>query len=344
MLAGRLYEAEEGLYRSRKSLQKGANSAWMKTVVSKGTLVDRMAAMTVLLQDAPVHGLQHVESLIAMVKKKGGRRMGLMALDTLRELLLSELLPADRKLRLFAQHPFNALEERASGNRDSRDRRLVLWFFEHRLKALVAEFVAALDEVSRDSVPATKAKALATAHELLSQRPEQEKALLVQVVNKLGDPEYRMAARASHLLETLLHRHPNMRAVVCGEVERLVFRPNVSGKAQYYAVCFLSQVVLSHEEAELAGRLISTYFTFFRACIKKADVQSKMLGALLTGVNRAYPYSVAGDDKVKEQLDTLFQVVHGVPFNTAVQALMLLFQVMDSQQSVSDRYYVALYK
>ncbi|XP_030200975.1 CCAAT/enhancer-binding protein zeta [Gadus morhua] len=343
-LAARLYEAEEGQYRSKKSLQKGANSAWMKTVVSKGTLVDRMAAMTVLLQDAPVHGLQHVESLIAMVKKKGGRRMGLMALDTLRELLLSELLPADRKLRSFAQHPFDTLEERASGNRDSRDRRLILWFFEHRLKALVAEFVVALEEVSRDSVAATKSKALATAHELLSQRPEQEKALLVQVVNKLGDPEYKMAARASHLLETLLHRHPNMKAVVCGEVERLMFRPNISGKAQYYAVCFLSQVLLSHEEAELAGRLISVYFTFFRACIKKADVESKMLGALLSGVNRAYPYAVAGDDKVKEQLDTLFKVVHAVKFNTAVQALMLLFQVMDSQQSVSDRYYVALYK
>ncbi|CAL8312377.1 unnamed protein product [Lota lota] len=343
-LALRLYEAEEALYRSKKSLQKGANSAWMKTVVSKGTLVDRMAAMTVLLQDAPVHGLPHVESLIAMVKKKGGRRMGLMALDTLRELLLSDLLPAGRKLRAFGQHPFHLLEERASGNRDSRDRRLILWFFEHRLKGLVAEFVAALEEVSRDSVAATKAKALATAHELLSSRPEQEKALLVQVVNKLGDPEYKMAARASHLLETLLHRHPNMKGVVCAEVERLMFRPNISPKAQYYAVCFLSQVLLSHQEAELAGKLIAIYFAFFRAGVAKADVESKMLGALLSGVNRAYPYAVAGDEKVKEQLGTLFRVVHAVKFNTAVQALMLLFQVMDSQQSVSDRYYVALYK
>ncbi|CAL8315024.1 unnamed protein product [Merluccius merluccius] len=343
-LAARLYDAEVALYRNKKSLQKGANSSWMKTVVSKGTLGDRMAAMTVLLQDAPVHGLEHVESLVAMVKKKGGRRMGLMALDTLRELLLSDLLPEHRKLRSFAQHPFHLLEERASGNRDARDRRLILWYFEHQLRHTVADFVAALDGVSRDSVAATKSKALATAHELLSGRPEQEKALLVQVVNKLGDPEYKMAARASHLLETLLHRHPNMKGVVCGEVERLMFRPNINAKAQYYAVCFLSQVLLSHEEAELASKLISIYFTFFRACVKKTDVESKMLGALLTGVNRAYPYAAASDERVKEQLDTLFKVVHVAKLNTAVQALMLLFQVMDSQQSVSDRYYVALYK
>uniref|UniRef100_A0A3B5BHS7 CCAAT enhancer binding protein zeta n=1 Tax=Stegastes partitus TaxID=144197 RepID=A0A3B5BHS7_9TELE len=275
-----------------------------------------MAAMTVLIQD-----------------KKGSRRMGLMAMDTLRE-----------KLRTFAQHPFDELEEKASGNRDARDRRLILWYFEHQLKHHVAEFVVALDSMAHDTVAATKAKALATAHELLCSRPEQEKALLIQVVNKLGDPEYKTAAKASYLLETLLHKHPNMKVVVCCEVERLMFRPNISPKAQYYAICFLSQVMLSHDETELATKLITVYFSFFRACVKKKDIESKMLSALLSGVNRAYPYASAVDDKVKEQLDTLFKVVHLVKFNTAVQALMLLFQVMDSQQSVSDRYYVTLYR
>ncbi|GAA6231719.1 CCAAT/enhancer-binding protein zeta [Lates japonicus] len=343
-LAQRLFEAEVELYKSKKNLQKGANSTWMKTVVSSGVLADRMAAMTVLIQDAPVHTLEHVENLVSMVKKKGSRRMGLMALDTLRELLLSDLLPENRKLRHFAQHPFDQLEEKASGNRDARDRRLVLWYFEHQLKHHVAEFVVALDSVAHDTVAATKAKALATAHEMLCSRPEQERALLIQVVNKLGDPEYKTAAKASYLLETLLHKHPNMKAVVCCEVERLMFRPNISPKAQYYAVCFLSQVLLSHDEAELAAKLITIYFSFFRACVKKKDVESKMLSVLLSGVNRAYPYASAGDEKVKEQLDTLFKVVHLVKFNTAVQALMLLFQVMDSQQTVSDRYYVALYR
>lgn len=343
-LAQQLFEAEVALYKSKKNLQKGANSNWMKTVVSSGVLADRMAAMTVLIQDAPVHTLEHVENLVAMVKKKGSRRMGLMALDTLRELLLSDLLPENRKLRPFAQHPFDELEEKASGNRDSRDRRLILWYFEHQLKHHVAEFVTALDTVAHDTVAATKAKALATAHELLCSRPEQERALLIQVVNKLGDPEYKTAAKASYLLETLLHKHPNMKAVVCCEVERLMFRPNISPKAQYYAVCFLSQVMLSHDEAELAAKLITIYFSFFRACVKKKDVESKMLSVLLSGVNRAYPYAGTADEKVKEQLDTLFKVVHLVKFNTAVQALMLLFQVMDSQQTCSDRYYVALYR
>ncbi|KAI2651693.1 CCAAT/enhancer-binding protein zeta [Labeo rohita] len=343
-LAQKLYENEIALYKNKKNFQKGANSAWMKSVVSTGTLTDRMAAMTVLIQDAPVHSLEHIENLVSMVKKKGSRKQGLMASDTLKDLLLTDLLPNHRKLHTFSQHPFEQLEEKASGNRDTRDRRLILWYFEHQLKLRVAEFVAALDELAHDTVQATKMRALTTAYELLCSQPEQEKVLLIQIVNKLGDPEYKIASKASHLLETVLHKHPNMKTVLCCEVERLMFRPNISSKAQYYAACFLNQVILSHDEADLAAKLITIYITFFNACVKKKDIESKMLSALLTGVNRAYPYAKTGDDDVCKQLDTLFKVVHIVKFNTAVQALMLLFQVMDSQQTVSDRYYVALYR
>lgn len=343
-LAQKLYENETALYKSKKNFQKGANSAWMKSVVSTGTLTDRMAAMTVLIQDAPIHGLEHIENLVSLVKKKGSRRQGLMALDTLKELLLSDLLPKNRKLRTFSQHPFEQLEEKASGNRDTRDRRLILWYFEHQLKLHVTDFVVALDTLAHDTVQTTKMRSLVTAYELLCNQPEQEKLLLVQIVNKLGDPEYKIASKASHLLETVIHKHPNMKTVVCCEVERLMFRSNISAKAQYYAACFLNQVILSHEEADLAARLITIYFTFFNACVKKKDIESKMLSALLSGVNRAYPYAKIEDDHVSKQLDTLFKVVHVVKFNTAVQALMLLFQVMNSQQTISDRYYVALYR
>ncbi|NXG27371.1 CEBPZ protein, partial [Dromaius novaehollandiae] len=343
-LARKLYQHEADLYKNKTNYQKGASSAWMKTVVSSGTLADRMAAMTLLIQDSAVHSLQFVENLVNLIKKKGSRQQSLMALDTFKELLISDLLPENRKLWSFSQHPFNNIEKMSSGNRDSRDRRLILWYFEHQLKLQVAEFVQALETLSHDSLTATKARALAVAHELLCNKPEQEKVLLVQLVNKLGDPQNKIATKASYLLETLLHKHPNMKGVVCNEVERLLYRSNISVKTQYYAICFLNQIVLSHEESVLANKLITLYFCFFRNCIKKKDIESKMLSALLSGVNRAYPYAETGDEKVKEQMNTLFKVLHLVNFSTSVQALMLLFQVMDSQQTVSDRYYAALYK
>ncbi|XP_010168620.1 CCAAT/enhancer-binding protein zeta, partial [Antrostomus carolinensis] len=343
-LAQKLYQHEIDLYKNKTDYQKGASSAWMKTVVSSGTLADRMAAMTLLIQDSAVHSLQFVENLVNLIRKKGSKHQSLMALDTFKELLISDLLPDTRKLWSFSQRPFNNIEKMSSGNRDSRDRRLILWYFEHHLKLQVAEFVQALETLSHDSLTAAKSRALAVAHELLCNKPEQEKVLLVQLVNKLGDPQNKIATKASYLLETLLHKHPNMKGVVCSEVERLLYRANINVKTQYYAICFLNQIVLSHEESALASKLITLYFGFFRNCIKKKDVESKMLSALLCGVNRAYPYAETGDEKVKEQMDTLFKVLHLVNFSTSVQALMLLFQVMDSQQTVSDRYYTALYR
>ncbi|KAF6320955.1 CCAAT enhancer binding protein zeta [Rhinolophus ferrumequinum] len=247
-LAQKLYEHEINLFKNKTNNQKGASSTWMKAIVSSGTLGDRMAAMILLIQDDAIHTLQFVETLINLVKKKGSKQQCLMALDTFKELLITDLLPNNRKLRMFNQRPFDKLEQLSSGNRDSRDRRLILWYFEHQLKHLVAEFVQVLETLSHDSLVTTKTRALTVAHELLCNKPEEEKALLVQLVNKLGDPQNRIATKASHLLETLLCKHPNMKGVVCGEVERLLFRSNISSKAQYYAICFLNQMVLSHEE------------------------------------------------------------------------------------------------
>lgn len=45
----------------------------------------------------------------------------------------------------------------------------------------------------------------------------------------------------------------------------------------------------------------------------------------------------------EDHLHSLFKVVHVGPISTGIQSLMLLYQVMESRQSVSSRYYNALY-
>ncbi|XP_071457598.1 CCAAT/enhancer-binding protein zeta isoform X2 [Marmota flaviventris] len=125
-LAQKLYEHEVNLFKSKTNNQKGASSTWMKAIVSSGTLGDRMAAMILLIQDDAIHTLQFVETLVNLVKKKGSKQQCLMALDTFKELLITDLLPESRKLRIFSQRPFNKLEQLSSGNKDSRDRRKML--------------------------------------------------------------------------------------------------------------------------------------------------------------------------------------------------------------------------
>jgi ribosome biogenesis protein MAK21 len=64
-----------------------------------------------------------------------------------------------------------------------------------------------------------------------------------------------------------------------------------------------------------------------------------MMTALLTGVNRAYPYAKQEMEKMMEHIDTMYKVVHYASFSVSVHTLSLLFQVADFANSVSDRYY-----
>ena len=52
---------------------------WMRTVLKSGTLPDKMAALTILIQDSPIHGLGSIDTLVNMAKKKG-RREALLAI------------------------------------------------------------------------------------------------------------------------------------------------------------------------------------------------------------------------------------------------------------------------
>jgi len=57
-----------------------------------------------------------------------------------------------------------------------------------------------------------------------------------------------------------------------------------------------------------------------------------MLSALLTGVNRAFPYSKLEDATFDKHTDLLFRIAHKGSFATATQALTLIFQVSTSRQ------------
>lgn len=69
------------------------------------------------------------------------------------------------------------------------------------------------------------------------------------------------------------------------------------------------------------------YFGQFKLFVKKGEVNTKMMSALLTGVARAYPYAKLKENVIMEQLDAMYRLVHIVSFNISIQALMLIFQV-----------------
>ena len=315
---------------------------WMQSVLKSGTLSDKISAYVVMLQESPVHNLQALHSLISMVSVKS-RRPCMLAMDALKQLFPNYLLKPGEKLQTFAQHcrqNWSSLNEESS----KRDKLLVLWMFEGKLKEMYGEFLDALDQVAKDTLEKSKVQAMSAIVELLIANPEREQTLLSRLVNKLGDPVRGVAAKATYQLAKLLEAHPAMQMIVLQEIEQLLYRSNVSLRAQYYGICCLTQMVL--RQGQVANKLITIYFSFFKLHTSKKELDTKLVSALLTGVNRAYPFAKISDNSMEEHLETMFKIIHSTNFNTSVQALMLVYQlVQDSKASgLSDRFYSAFYK
>jgi ribosome biogenesis protein MAK21 len=113
-------------------------------------------------------------------------------------------------------------------------------------------------------------------------------------------------------------------------MENLLFRPKISIHAQYYTIITMNQTVLTSRDTAVANRLVEVYFMLFVGLLRggtspsepkpkkptkkvkgrkkrgavnweelnqqEEEVNSKILSAVLTGVNRAFPFSkVEGD-------------------------------------------------
>ena len=71
-------------------------------------------------------------------------------------------------------------------------------------------------------------------------------------------------------------------------------------------------------------------------CNLKGEIDSKLMGGLLNGVNKAFPIAKMAGMEFSESLDTLYKIVQLSLFNIGIQALSLLFQVTDAGKDPSN--------
>ena len=318
-MADKAYENEVAAFDAYRKQKKGGEERWIRTVLTSGTLTDKVAAHTLLVQESPVHNSDSLKHLVNMVKGRGHREAQ-KALESVRDLFEATLLP-DRKLNVF--------EKQAIVPDKVTMKHLLLWGFEDGLKKLYAEFAAALANACNANLEFFRMTALGAVADLLIAKPEQEQALLTILVNKMGDPLKKVASRSTFLLQRLIEEHAAMKKVVVQEVRELLMRPNISHKAQYYALIFLNQIVLHRSQPSLANLLISVYLTVFQRLTGQgaSELRSKLMSALLTGVNRALPFADYSPEELRQISDTLFTIANVGTFSNSIQALMLLFQV-----------------
>ncbi|ORY75459.1 CBF/Mak21 family-domain-containing protein [Protomyces lactucae-debilis] len=347
---------------------KSSDRQFLSTIMRSGTLTDRISAITLVIQESPLHAVKSMDTLLAMCKKKS-RNEAVSSIAAVKDLLQGSVLP-DRKLRFFKDMPVTSPE--------ITDAHLVLFAFEDYLKRFYFELLGLMEQLSLDSLPFPRNHMVRYFYELLKDKPEQEANLLRLLVNKLGDRDKKIASKCSHFLLQLQQAHPAMKGIIVAALEQALFKPGMPPMAQYYTVITMNQTILSQKETAVANSLVQLYFQCFAKLIQhketaKSDEQEakknrkqvkrekeaeqadvlqdelnqKMISAVLTGVNRAFPFADLPESVFEENLDILYRITHASNFNTSIQALILLLQVSTTptakQQNV-DRFYRTLYE
>ena len=342
-----LLERENERYASRTG-SANSDRQFYSTIMSSGTLSDKISALTLSIQESPLHNVKALETLVGLARKRS-RGQAVEVLGALKDMFgLGSILPPDRKLGNFAAQPdlisvFSTKTKWTSSEplpKPLTEAHLVLWAFEDWLKTTYFDILKILETWCNDEVVFARGKAVDYVCQLLKEKPEQEANLLRLLVNKLGDSDKKIASKTSYHILQLETAHPLMKSTIVSAIESdLLFRPGQSLHAQYYAVITLNQTILSSKEEDVSKKLLDIYFSLFakllaklepkkeenvvkinqkgeiqggggpagKAARRKAaskekatavedDLREKMLSAVLTGVNRAVPYTNTSDE------------------------------------------------
>jgi ribosome biogenesis protein MAK21 len=404
-----LLEKENQLYSEIQQQSSSSSHKFYSTIMSSGTLSDKISALTLAVQESPIHNIRALENLVSLSKKRS-RAQAVDVLRSLKDMFAQgTLLPSDRKLKAFTNQPSLVAAFQGQGTKWTENsplpgglepKHLIVWAFEDFVKEQFFEVLQVLETWCNDEIEFSRTRAISYVYELLKEKPEQEANLLRLLVNKLGDPGKKIASRASYLLLQLGQAHPVMKPTIISGVEEFLFRPGQSMHAKYYAVITLNQTVLRSKEEKVAIQLLEIYFSLFVILLKpnndpvkqnskphskggkgkknendsqgskvKAEehddqLKEKLVSAVLTGVNRSYPFTSSDTDRyvtpttaslmmtnarfpplsLSKHIDTLFRITHSSNFNTSIQSLMLIQQITATHQVAADRFYRTLYE
>ncbi|XP_055914000.1 CCAAT/enhancer-binding protein zeta [Eupeodes corollae] len=323
------------------------DSKWLLTAIHKGTAKDRANAGALLVTSNPMGNMQALETLIGYTKMSNKSCTEVISILT--DLIIEVLLPAHRKLLSIPMRAadWKALKKDESLTKEQQRKIFAYWYFENELKDQYFEFLKNLQQNLQTGQENNKTSSIVAATRLLSFSPEKEQMLLTMLINKLGDPIPKVASKALHHLSEVAYKHPNMCGVITAEAEKLLFRNNISERAQHFALCFLAQIAPSGRP-EVCTKLVNICFALFKVLVKKGAINNRTMQAILRCLQKAIveaqPAPGSTEIMTKEMQDTIYRLVHLADIRISIQTLSLLLQLVTVKTEKSDRFYNALYR
>ncbi|KAH0596449.1 hypothetical protein MHUMG1_05566 [Metarhizium humberi] len=365
-----LLESDCNKYKT--SVFASSSHKFLSTIMSSGTLTDKVSALTLAVQESPVHNIRAFDALMNLASKKS-RGQAIGAIGALVDLLgPGTLLPADRRLRPFHGQPglLGTLQKDSikswtpsqplPGN--ITEEHLISWLYEDWLKETYFKIIQLLETWCSDEIEYSRMKAVDFVYGLLKEKPEQESNLLTLLVNKLGDRDRKISSRASHLLLQLQVSHPGMKPIIIRTIEQdILLHPSQDHRSRYCAINTLNQTILSNKEPTVAETLLRIYFDLFVTMLKSGSLgvplQNGTEGGMRHGKETGKHNNKSNDkpegkppqksktvNPLAPETEAADKIAHSANFNTGIQALLLIQHLSAARNLATDRFYRTLYE
>ncbi|KAL9651499.1 hypothetical protein ABK040_001445 [Willaertia magna] len=249
-----------------------------KEFIKKGTLVDKIAALSTLIQQDPIFRLNYIEELMKLVNTVNNHRVSEVGLITCRDvfknLLLyfrelytfkkrnDELLVSANDGKLRFERLYQVLQHfEKIGNKNKRKENLEalgkvlsLWYFEELLKNKFTEFIEQvlienLKEKVNQALDSIRIRVMRLIRDLIKISPEQRGTLIAILISKWNDSKTSINARALYYLHSLVndrvelnpHYVPTLnRLYLCQEICNFIKNTKIVATKRYYGTALLS--------------------------------------------------------------------------------------------------------
>lgn len=357
--AATLYAEQAKKYHLQKEMSP-ADRQWFEAVLKEGTMSDKISALLLQAQECPFYSLEWVTKLLEAASSTV-RNESYPALEALKDIFNLILPPkaCGRALTAWKARPMTDNKELTPSWF------LMLAYFEDMLKQAYTDFLKVVEIMLHDQVQNGRERAMRILYELaLSYKFDYTETILVLLVNKLGDPQRKVASRVVYYLQSIVEKYDELTLPVVKAIQNAATQPKApNDKAAFYGLTFFSQVRLNDTSPEVTNVLLSTYQYFLELFLIQLDRQAReakkknklknkrrkldetvedemprTAKVILLGLTRAIPFARStGQADLDQYAVKLLSIAGRIKcFSTLLKAAGLIYKISCEAENMND--------
>ena len=280
----------------QENQESGEGEQFEKEFVEKGTIVDKIAALSLLVQQKPIYRLNYIDELVKICHHPKNHRAAELAVKTCTD-LFQNLLISNRELYNFKErvsqnnevvsipaiyqvvHHFEKLnnKKKKKENLQQVGKVLAVWYFEELLKkkyhSFINDVLAENIKEKTNTLDVVIIRTMRNIRDLIKGSPEKRETLISLLVTKFADTKTSINARALYYLTGLVNsrveNNPHYVAsldkmFLCKTVCEFLMNTKMDASKRGFAASFLNNMVYTPEQdSDVADYVLKTTVQIF---------------------------------------------------------------------------------